>query len=279
MRMGQWTDDLRRFRKALEAGDERCRQGWPWPGNRKYLKKILPVWVLLVNVRGEKGKIYVYESGNSGASWKDIGFSVPMETLPKLGYVDGLATNIELDPFSDDTIYVGTNGYGVYKTTNAGRTWFPMNQGLNTPFIKGPGALRVHPQLPGILFASTQAGGIYKSTNGASSWQRMTTGERFYLWNGHRSFNAIPGIVAGGGGNTLLISNDEGKSWQENHLPVAAHPQMAVYSVAFHPQRPGLVLGGKRFATTAGQPKGSLSAQAAQKRLDRFRWTVFRRST
>jgi photosystem II stability/assembly factor-like uncharacterized protein len=199
--------------------------------------------VLLINLRGKQGKVYVYESRNSGASWKDIGFSVPIETLPKRGYVDGLATNLELDPFSDETIYVGTNGYGVYKTINAGRTWAPMNQGLNTPFINGPGALRVHPQVPGTLFASTMAGGIYKSTNGASSWQRVTTGERFTF--GMAIDPSRPSrILAGSAGNTLLLSNDEGQSWQEIHLPVNAAAEMAVYSVAFSPRNPGLVLAG-----------------------------------
>ena len=202
-----------------------------------------PRMVLLMNPWGKKGKIHVYESRNAGVTWKDIGFSVPIGTLLKPGYVDGLATNLELDPFSDNTIYVGTNGYGVYKTTNAGRSWSPMNQGLNTPFIKGPGALRVHPRLPGTLFASTQAGGIYKSTDGAGSWQRVTTGERFTF--GMAIDPSMPSrIVAGSSGNTLLISNNEGKSWQESHLPVTAHPQMAVYSIAFHPRRPGVVMAG-----------------------------------
>jgi photosystem II stability/assembly factor-like uncharacterized protein len=198
----------------------------------------------LINLRGKRqGKIYVYESRDAGASWKDIGFSVPVETLSPKGYVDGFATNVELDPFSDETIYVGTNGYGVYKTTNAGRTWSPMNQGLSTPFIKGPGALRVHPRLPGVLFAATVAGGIYKTTDGASSWQRVTTGERFVF--GMAIDPSTPSrIVAGCAGNTLLVSNDEGKSWQESRLPVTAHPQMAIFSVGFHPKRPGVVLAG-----------------------------------
>jgi photosystem II stability/assembly factor-like uncharacterized protein len=201
------------------------------------------MFLLINNVRDKQRRIFVYESRNSGASWRDIGFSVPIETLPKHGFVDGLATNLELDPFSDDTIYVGTNGYGVYKTTNAGKSWSPMNQGLNTPFIKGPGALRVHPRLPGTLFASTQAGGIYKSTNGATSWQRVTTGDRFTF--GMAIDSSTPSrIVAGGPGNTILVSKDEGKSWQETQLPVTAHPNMAVYSVAFHPLRPEVVLAG-----------------------------------
>lgn len=199
--------------------------------------------VLLMNPWGKKGKVYVYESRNAGITWKDIGFPVPVETLPRMGYVDGLATNVELDPFSDGTIYVGTNGYGVYKTINSGKVWTRMNHGLDTPFIKGPGALRVHPRYPTTLFAGTQAGGIYKSTNGAITWQRVTAGERFVF--GMAIDPSEPSrIVAGCAGNSLLVTNDEGKSWQETRLPVAPSPQMAVFSLAFHPQRPELVLAG-----------------------------------
>jgi photosystem II stability/assembly factor-like uncharacterized protein len=199
--------------------------------------------VLLMNPWGKKGRVYVYESRDSGVNWRDIGFSTPDEPLPRLGYVDGLSTNVELDPLSDDTIYIGTNGYGIFKTINGGKDWVRMNKGLMTPYIKGPGALRVHPIYPTTLFASTQAGGIYKSTNGANTWQRVTTGERFTF--GMAIDPVTPSrIVAGCAGNTLLITNDEGKTWQETRIPVPRSPQLAVYGVAFHPKRPGLILAG-----------------------------------
>lgn len=198
--------------------------------------------VLLMNPWHKKGKIYVYESRDSGLTWRDIGFPVPVETLPRLGYVDGLASNVELDPASDDIIYVGTNGYGVYKTSDGGKTWSSMNRGLATPYIKGPGALRIHPRNPTILFASTQ-GGIYKSTDSAGSWQRITKEERFTF--GLAIDPATPSrILAGAAGNLILLSSDEGKTWREILLPVTASPQMAVFAVAFHPQRPELVLAG-----------------------------------
>lgn len=199
--------------------------------------------VLLMNPWHKKGRIHVYESRDSGRSWTDIGFPVPVETLPKFGYVDGLATNVELDPLSESTIYVGTNGYGVYMTIDSGKNWSPMNKGLMTPFIKGQDALLVHPQYPGTLFASTQAGGIYKSTNSANTWQRVTTGNLFTFGLSIDPSNPSR-IIAGCAGNKLLISNDDGKNWQETHLPVSTSSELAVFSVAFHPMHSGTVLAG-----------------------------------
>ncbi len=199
--------------------------------------------VLLVNPWNNKGRVYIYASRNSGDSWKDIGFSVPVQNLPKLGYVDGLATNLVLDTVSENTIYVGTNGYGVYKSVNAGKNWTQMNQGMTTPYIKGPGALRIHPQRSSTLFASTAAGGIFKTTNGGDNWQQVTTGKRFTFGLSIDPFNPAH-IVAGCAGNKLLITYDEGKNWQETYLPASESPELAVFSVAFHPQRRDLVLAG-----------------------------------
>jgi photosystem II stability/assembly factor-like uncharacterized protein len=209
--------------------------------------------VLLMNPWNKKGRIYVYESRDAGTTWHDIGFSVPDGALPHLGYVDGSATNVELHPLLDDTVYVGTNGYGVYKTTNGGKGWTCMNQGLITPYIKGPGALRVHPRYPETLFVSTQAGGIYKSTNGARDWQRVTHGERFTF--GMSIDTSRPSrIIAGCAGNTILISQDEGQTWQERNLPVTSSPQMAVNCVGFHPRNSGWVLAGTtRYDVLAGE--------------------------
>ncbi len=200
--------------------------------------------VLLVNPWERKDRVFLYESRDSGATWKDIGFALPpLASLPKRGYLDGTATNVELDPRAPGTIYVGTNGFGVYKTTDGGKTWSPVNTGLATPYIKGPGALRIHPGNPDILFAATLAGGVYKSTNGGGSWQRLTSGERFCFGLAIDPQNPSR-IAAGQAGRTILLSEDEGRNWREVELPAGTSPQLAVYSLAFHPERPGVVLAG-----------------------------------
>jgi len=195
---------------------------------------------LLVNAWDTKKKVFVYKSLSGGETWEDVGFSVPYQSLPKLGYVNGQATNLEIDPVSDDTVYVGTNGYGVYKTVNGGRQWNAVNHGLATPYIFGADGLLIHPRKPRTLFASTLAGGVYKSTNGARTWkalykkQPFTYGMALDPANSSRILVCCPR-------KKLIISSDEGNTWKEVHLPGKAPRHISCSSVAIHPQHPHLV--------------------------------------
>ncbi len=64
----------------------------------------------------------------------------PSTPLPGFGFVDGAVTNLAVDPTDDRTLYVGTNGYGVFKTVNGGKTGY-RQRWPGHAFIKGPRAL------------------------------------------------------------------------------------------------------------------------------------------
>ena len=199
--------------------------------------------VLLMNPWDNKGRIYVYESRDAGNTWRDIGFPRPAEALPHLGYVDGMAGSIVMDPFDSDILYAGANGYGVYKTVNNGKDWFPVNNGLTVPYIRGAGALWIDPRHPSTLFAATQSGGIYKSADSGGTWRQMTHGNLFVF--GIAADSADPSrMVAGCAGNTVLTTQDGGAAWKEVRLPVPSSSQMAVNCVAFAPGQPKVVMAG-----------------------------------
>lgn len=83
-----------------------------------------------------------------------------------------------INPVAQTTIYWGGLDSGVYKTTNGGANWFPVNNGLT--YIKVQ-ALAIGTSNANVLYAGTdQLGttnsGVYKTTDGGASWTLVNNG-------------------------------------------------------------------------------------------------------
>ena len=120
-------------------------------------------------------------------------------------------TNRATKATNDDNnnIYVGVWGSGVYKTTDAGNTWNPLNSGLTNLYITD-----ILFNKSGHLFVSTMGGGIYRSTNKGVAWTSFGTGLL------HQNVNAIgmyPNgwLFAGTYGGGMYISKDDGNKWTQ----------------------------------------------------------------
>src|SRR5438477_10566441 len=74
---------------------------------------------------------------------------------------------LAIDPQTPTTLYAGTSGPGVFKSTDGGTTWRAVNTGLDPR--RCCFALAIDPQTPTTLYASTD-GGVFKSTDGGESW-------------------------------------------------------------------------------------------------------------
>ena len=74
---------------------------------------------------------------------------------------------IAIDPTTPTTIYVGTDGGGVYRSTDGGASWAQMNQGLLDLKIT---ALAIDWFTPSRIYAGTENGGIFASSNNGESW-------------------------------------------------------------------------------------------------------------
>ncbi len=71
----------------------------------------------------------------------------------------------------DQTIFAGTLGGGVYKSTDGGVTWVAKNKGLDNLFVRD---ILLSPDFPSdnTLYVATDAG-VYRSTDGGETWEQM----------------------------------------------------------------------------------------------------------
>ena len=77
------------------------------------------------------------------------------------------------------TFYAGFPGGGLWKTTSAGTTWFPVFDAVKS--VSSIGAVEVAPSDPNIVYVGTgdmitggtldQGNGVYKSTDAGQTWQ------------------------------------------------------------------------------------------------------------
>jgi photosystem II stability/assembly factor-like uncharacterized protein len=89
----------------------------------------------------------------------------------------GRATVIAINPVTPTTIYLGTAGGGVWKTTDGGNTWTPLTDQQSSLAI---GALAVDPVNPNNIYVGTgepdlsvdsyYGQGLLKSTDGGNTW-------------------------------------------------------------------------------------------------------------
>jgi photosystem II stability/assembly factor-like uncharacterized protein len=176
----------------------------------------------------------VFKTTDGGEIWQ------PVSDRYFGGTIGAIAVS-ESDP---DVVYAGggefpirgntSHGDGVYKTTDAGRTWRYMGL-VETRHIS---KIRVHPRNPdvvyvaalGPVFGPSPSRGVFKTTDGGRTWNKIlfrndTTGaidlsmdpsdpEVLYagLWHAYRKPWQL---VSGGAGSGLFKSTNGGRTWKE----------------------------------------------------------------
>jgi len=137
-------------------------------------------------------------------------------------------------PSAPLTAYLGTGGFGVYQSTDAGVSWHPA--GLDGESIL---SLAVDPVNPDLIYAITaSSGSLYISQNGGLAWDLAQLPVTFYSV---ASSPSSPGSVYAGTSNGIYqyISN----SWTQLGLT-----GNAVTAIALSPIQAGLIYVG----TTSG---------------------------
>lgn len=153
----------------------------------------------------------VFESDDDGQLWQKR----------MAGITDVLmVTALAMDPARSEIMYAGTSG-GVYKTTNAARSWNAVNAGLIPPDLVassralGVTALAIDPRRTETVYAGT-LDGIFKTVDGGHVWTRL--GES--LPDSYISALVLdptnPGILYIGGRAGVFKSRDGGVTWESS---------------------------------------------------------------
>ncbi len=109
----------------------------------------------------------LYRSTNGARAWRRVR-GLPTEAVQAIAFSP---------TFPDDgTIFVGTEDAGIFRSTNRGMRWQPVNDGLTDAEggeVPPVNALWVSPDFghDNTLFAGTAGSGVFRSTDGGKTWQ------------------------------------------------------------------------------------------------------------
>lgn len=176
----------------------------------------------------------VFKTVDGGSSWANVSD----------GFFGGSIGAIAVAPSDPNVIYAGggeqtvrgnvSHGYGVFRSTDAGRTW----DSLGLEDTRHVGRIRIDPRDPdvvyvaamGHLFGPNEERGLYRSRDGGKSWQRILfvdestgcvdlamdpTNPRILYASFWRVQRTPWSLSSGGEGSSIHKSVDGGDTWTE----------------------------------------------------------------
>jgi photosystem II stability/assembly factor-like uncharacterized protein len=199
----------------------------------------------------------LWKTDDMGISWRNVS-----DNYFKTGSVGAVAV-AESDP---NVVFVGMgehavrgvmthHGDGVYKSTDAGKTWkrvgLELTQHISRIVIdpKNPNILWVAAQ--GALYSSSAQRGIYKSVDGGATWKNvlfvndktgaaelsMDMNNPRILYAAMWEHGRLPWkVISGGSGSGLYKSSDGGESWER--LKEGLPEEMGKMSIAVSRSNP-----------------------------------------
>ncbi len=195
-------------------------------------------------VTGVPGEPYTFYAGSAGGVWKTTNAGESWANVSDAFFEVSSIGAIAVAPSDPNVVYAGTGqatirgnvsiGRGVYKSTDAGRTW--QHSGLRD--AGQIARLRVHPRDPEVVyagvvgnpFARSGTRGVFRSRDGSATWQHVldlgpetgvaellidATNPRV-LYAAGWSVERKPWRIRSGGGRVgLYKSTDGGDTWRQ----------------------------------------------------------------
>jgi photosystem II stability/assembly factor-like uncharacterized protein len=187
----------------------------------------------------------------AGLHWRDVG---PMR--------GGRSYGVAGVPSQPDVFYFGSVGGGVWKTVNAGRTWFPIADDPKTGIPIGSiGAIAVAPSNPGVIYVGTGEPdirsqhsygiGMFKSVDEGKTWKPIGLEKSEHIGrivvdpkDPNRVYVAVLGSAyAPSAERGVYRSLDGGAHWKKVLFKASDPENVGAIELAIDPTNPKVIYG------------------------------------
>lgn len=200
-----------------------------------------------VSAHGVPGDPLTYYMGTTGGGvWKTTDAGQHWHNISDGYFKTGSVGAVAVSSSNPNIVYVGMGehaprgvmtsyGDGVYKSTDAGKTWKHMGLEETQQIAR----IRIHPDNPDVVYVAAQGAlhgpnkerGVYLSNDGGETWKQilyvndrtgcseldMDLSNPLVLYAGMWEHQRKPWIVESGPGGSVQKSVDGGKTWKMIH--------------------------------------------------------------
>ncbi|MBG0787711.1 MAG: hypothetical protein H0S79_21695, partial [Anaerolineaceae bacterium] len=175
------------------------------------------------------------------------------------GLDGGTVENVIVDPHDSNIIYAGTWGNAIYKSLDAGKTWFHLTEDLRSPYIY---EIAIDPLNSDHLLASVYENGIDQSFDGGNTWSPVAGFDGYSVVYSIDFDSSIPlsdpvrssTVYAAVRQETIILptgniypggvwkSTDGGDNWGEvTHTDNGFYQEDYIYDLAIDPNNPSTI--------------------------------------
>ena len=198
---------------------------------RRWIFRFRALWIAFALMAVAAIAIPDQAAGGQG-SWTRL----DLETLQ--------VNTMAVDPNDSNALFAGTNGQGIYRSTDGGANWVQVNTGLANLYVND---ILIDPRNTNILLAGAgrgslvgePGGGVYRSTDRGTSWTRVLDAGTIWAL---ALTPQNPDVMYAAGGPPVFKSTDGGVTWSEAFEPGSDLANIEARGVTVHPTDASVVL-------------------------------------